>query len=303
MDESFFCRKKGRLSMTVTAVNGLLKAQQQWLNPTGDAHPLQLLILNLMPTKAVTERQFLDRFAAVSQAVNVTFMYPASHHFKGIDRQTVADHCVTLADVYDRHFDGLIITGAPVECLPFEAVDYWQEFEQIVDWGQTHATQTLFECWAAQAGLYYQFDIKKQVLPQKVFGIYAASTVATNSRLVSGLSAGGLLKMPQSRHTQLDLPTTLPTGLQIIAENDQVGPLLLSAPTKHAVYVTGHPEYAAATLATEYRRDCRKHLPIQLPENYFENVQTGQIDYSWRDASCQLYQNWLATLQLTKVGN
>lgn len=288
--------------MTVTVTNGLLKARGAWAETAPTTEAQRLLILNLMPTKLSTERQFLQRLAAGDTDVEVTFMYPTSHRFKSLPRQVVAEHYVTLADVADQYFDGLIITGAPVETIDFEAVDYWQEFLTITDWAQTHVGQTLYECWAAQAGLYAQFGIQKQRVGHKVFGIYAATATDVQSPLISGLSAGGLLKMPQSRHTELVLPASSPAGLQVVAENSEVGPLILTAPEQHAVYVTGHPEYEQQTLADEYFRDQRKHLPIQLPEHYFADSQLTTVDYSWRTASNRFYQNWLATLSLTKVG-
>lgn len=287
--------------MTVTANNGLLTSEQQWSqSQSQDAHPLRLLVLNLMPTKQTTERQFLTNLTATNLDVDVTFMYPETHVFKGLPRATVAENYVTLAQIETQFFDGLIITGAPVEKLPFEAVDYWDEFGSIVDWAQTHVTQTLFECWAAQAGLYYQFNIHKQTVANKIFGIYAADTVDHHSPLISGLSAGGLLKMPQSRHTELVLPITLPNDLHMVAANDEIGPLVLTAAKAHAVYVTGHPEYDTDTLANEYTRDVQRQLPIQRPKHYFNELQ--QIDDSWHVTSHQLYANWLRTLQLMKVG-
>ncbi|CAM3089991.1 homoserine O-succinyltransferase [Lactiplantibacillus plajomi] len=288
--------------MTVTVKNGLLKAQRQWVNGLEPDHALQLLILNLMPTKVTTERQFIQRFAALDTDVAVTFMYPETHQFKSVPRELVAENYVTLGQVVDRYFDGLIITGAPVEKLAFEDVDYWSELEGIISWAQRHASQTLFECWAAQAGLYEQFNVQKRLVDHKVFGIYSADHVDEHSQLVSGFAAGGQLKMPQSRHTELVLPTSLPDGLRVVADSDQVGPLVLAAPALRAVYVTGHPEYEAETLANEYERDLRKRLPIQAPQHYFKAGQPREVDYSWSTASCRLYANWLKTLNLTKVG-
>lgn len=287
--------------MTVVATNGLLKAQHQWVDDSLRSDPLQILILNLMPTKAETERQFLKRFSAVDEDVAVTFMYPKRHHFKTYSQRAVAEAYVSIDQVVDQHFDGLIVTGAPVEQLPFEQVDYWHEFLAIIDWAQRHVTQTLFECWAAQAGLYAQFDVAKRLLPHKITGVYTATTTDNRSRLIKGLSASGLLKMPQSRHTGLDLPATLPDGLNVVAQNDEVGPLVLTSATQHAVYVTGHPEYAANTLAKEYFRDKQKRLPVTLPQHYFADSDLDQVDYSWAHASRQLYQNWLTTLNLTKA--
>ncbi|WP_048000251.1 homoserine O-acetyltransferase/O-succinyltransferase family protein [Lactiplantibacillus herbarum] len=288
--------------MTVTAVNGLLRSRGQWINSAPIARSLRILILNLMPNKAETERQFLNRFAAGTTDVAVTFMYPSSHHFKSLPAEVIAQNYVTLAAIKNQYFDGLIITGAPVETLPFANVDYWDELLAIIAWAQQHVHQTLFECWAAQAGLYAQFDIEKQHLVHKIFGIYAATSVDSRALIMDGLSAGGLLKMPQSRHTELVLPADLPRGLHVVAANEQIGPLILTAPTQRAVYVTGHPEYGRQTLADEYDRDRRRGLPIQLPEHYFEHGESAEIDYSWRAASCRLYQNWFATLSLTKVG-
>lgn len=290
--------------MTVTANNGLLAARGEWENADKqvNSQSKQILILNLMPTKLTTERQFLKRFAAGTTDVTVTFMYPASHQFKNLPQAVIAAHYVTLADIRDQYFDGLIVTGAPVETLPFERVDYWQELLVIIDWAQRHVSQTLFECWAAQAGLYAQFGIAKRLVAHKIFGIYSATNTDVKSPLINGLSAGGLLKMPQSRHTALVMPEQLPNGLQVVADNPQVGPLVLTAPKQHAVYVTGHPEYERQTLADEYFRDRRKHLPIQLPEHYFATERLTTVDYSWQTASDRLYQNWLATLNLTKVG-
>jgi len=288
--------------MTVTAVNGLLAAQQKWINqPQGD-QPMRLLILNLMPTKVTTERQFLSNFAAVPGDFEITFMYPVTHRFKTYSRDTVAANYVSLDQIADQHFDGLIVTGAPVEKLAFEEVDYWDEFTTIVDWAKTHVTQTLFECWAAQAGLYYQFNLQKQLVPEKIFGVYSADSWNQNAQLTRGLTAGGLLKMPQSRHTQLVLPTTLPAELQVVAANDEIGPLILTAPTTNAVYVTGHPEYDTDTLANEYFRDQRKQLPIQLPKYYFKNQSLKTVDDGWHQTSHRLYANWINTLKLMKVG-
>ncbi|AVK63465.1 homoserine O-succinyltransferase [Lactobacillus sp. CBA3606] len=287
--------------MTVIARNGLSKAQTQGCQPKLAPATIQVLILNLMPTKKVTEQQFLQRLAVGPTDVAVTFMYPTSHHFKGSDRATIAANYVTLAQIQAEHFDGLIVTGAPVEQLPFTAVDYWAELQTIITWAQTHVRQTLFECWAAQAGLYLQFGINKRLVANKIFGVYTATMVDGDSPLMAGLTQPAELKMPQSRQTQLVLPAELPTALQLVAANAQVGPLVLAAPAQHAVYVTGHPEYAAETLALEYRRDRQQHRPIQQPQHYFSDSQ-GTINYSWQQASCQFYQNWVATLKLMKAG-
>jgi homoserine O-succinyltransferase len=292
---------KEMIWMTANATNGFLHAAGEW--PNRDLHqPLSILILNLMPTRKNTEQQFLSRFNQLDSDAVLTFMYPVSHHFHGTPRNKIQQDYVNFNEIRDQHFDGLIITGAPVETLPFDQVDYWDEVQTIIEWGRTHVTEELDECWAAQAGLYHDFGIQKRLLPTKLFGIFTATKVAHESPLARGFGAGGLLKMPQSRHTEIVLDeTAVPTGLTVIASAPQSGPIILSAPKYHTTYVTGHPEYQEQTLAEEYHRDLQKNLPIQLPIDYFTNSDATEVRYSWKDASQQFYQNWTQLLVDTKV--
>ncbi len=288
--------------MTANAVNGFLRADDQWTN-TNLHQPLSVLILNLMPTRKETEFQFLSSFDQLGTDVELTFMYPYSHHFKGTSREKIELDYVCWNQIVDKYYDGLIITGSPVEKLPFKEVDYWEELKQIISWGHAHVKQQLHECWAAQAGLYLDYHIQKRLLPSKLFGIFTAVKVDHESPLARGFGAGGLLKMPQSRHTEIILnEERVPAGLKVIASAPQSGPLILSSNTYRTTYVTGHPEYQEKTLANEYYRDLYKNLPINPPVNYFSDQARGTVDYSWKDASTTLYDNWTHLLTDKKVG-
>lgn len=270
--------------MTTNANNGLLLAHNQWQN-SKLLHPLKILLLNLMPNKATTEHQFLKSFNDLNQDVSFTFTYPESHVFKGIARQQIETSYISFTAAAKNDYDALIITGAPVETLNFNQVDYWTEFKQIIQWSHTHVRETLFECWAAQAALALEFNAKKVDLAQKVFGVYSATHV--NHEYINGLSAGGLLKMPQSRHTRIDPPNEVTT----IASNDAIGAIILQSSNLHQTYLTGHPEYDTDTLKKEYERDLKKNLSISAPKNYFN--QHHQIQNTWKNSSHLIYQNWL----------
>lgn len=285
--------------MTANAKNGLLLSSGHWQNHYLN-NPVSIAVVNLMPTKEVTEQQFLESFNRFKQDVEITFLYPATHHFKGVSYLTVAKAYASLVDVENYSFDGLIITGAPVEQLDFQQVDYWEEFRTICDWAERHTKQTLLECWAALGGLYNDYQVSKRQLPQKIFGIYQATKVNHHSNLTNNFQD---IQIPQSRHsTPIVNPTNLPHDLQIIASNQEIGPLIYYSPSKHRTYITGHPEYEIDTLAKEYYRDLKKRLPIQEPHNYFTNLKTGKVNYSWQQSSHQIYQNWLNTFRQQKVG-
>lgn len=285
--------------MTANATNGFLLRNGEWHNHF-QLNPLSIVVVNLMPTKEATERQFLTQFNQLDHDVEITFVYPATHHFKGTPFSVISRVYQSLVEIEGQTFDGVIITGAPVEKLPFQQVDYWEEFQTICDWAERHAHQTLLECWAAQAGLYHDFAITKHPVSHKIFGIYQADQIAPE--LANDFGAGGLLKMPQSRHTNSDIdPLRLPGDLQIVASNNQIGPLILKSHQHHRTYITGHPEYEVDTLAGEYYRDRKKRLPIRQPLHYFNS--NGKINFSWKTSSNIIYQNWLHAFALQKVGN
>lgn len=282
--------------MTANAQNGLAIIKKQWQNHQQTA-PLQLLVLNLMPTKVTTELQFLKHFNNLSTDVTLTFLYPATHHFKGTPADLIKKHYYDLDQIKNHYFDGLIVTGAPVEKLSFEEVDYWQELCRIITWADHHVYETLFECWSAQAGLFVDFNIPKRTLSNKLFGIFTATSINPLSRLSLNLGAGGLIKMPQSRHSASLLDRHhLPSDLKIIVDSAEAGPLILRSHRLHHTYITGHPEYDRDTLAKEYYRDQKKRRAIQAPLHYFADKTTNQINYSWQNTSHLIYQNWLNTL-------
>ncbi len=175
--------------MTANAVNGFLNADEKWVNHEL-TNPLSILVLNLMPTRRNTEAQFLHRFSEISSDAELTFMYPQSHQFKDTSRAAIERDYVCLDQIRDAHFDGLIVTGAPVETLPFAQVDYWDELQQILEWAKTHVTQCLYECWAAQACLFHDFGIRKHLLTSKLFGVYPADRIAADSPIAKGFGAG-----------------------------------------------------------------------------------------------------------------
>ena len=198
--------------MAVNARNGLLKLTSRW-NNEAVLNPKEILILNLMPTKEATEWQFLQRLRETGIDCTVTFLYPATHRFRHAGGKRIKQYYVCLDQIRQRCFDGLIITGAPVECLPFEAVDYWDEFKQIVEWAHDHVKSIIYECWAAQAGLWNDFGLPKQKMSHKLFGVYQG-TASCDSALLKDLNT---IKIPQSRHTKVELPNQLPAGLKILA--------------------------------------------------------------------------------------
>ncbi|GAP02936.1 putative homoserine O-succinyltransferase [Fructobacillus pseudoficulneus] len=279
--------------MTANATNGFLHYKQEWPNQQLK-NPLRILVWNLMPTKANTEEQFLQLLNQVDQDVELTFLYACSHQFKTVRREDVKKCYACLHQIEDQTFDGLIITGAPVEKLEFEDVDYWKEFCQIKDWAEKHVGQTINACWSAQAALYHDFGIQKRGLNQKLFGIFRANTIESKSPLTAGLEN---FKTPQSRHSESVIDEAhLPENLQVLLTSSEAGPLVLQSLDKKQTYVTGHSEYQTQTLDQEYRRDLAKHTIIHEPKNYYPDGyydQGEEIENTWQQSSCQLYQNWL----------
>ncbi|KRM77994.1 homoserine O-acetyltransferase/O-succinyltransferase family protein [Secundilactobacillus collinoides] len=274
--------------MTVILKNGFLK-QQQSAALTDTGRVVKVLVVNLMPNKLETERQFAELFSQLTVNVQVTFAWMASHHSKHISEADFAKaDYATLPDLQNSYFDGLVVTGAPVEEMAFEDVDYWSEFKDFLDWRETHVRESIFECWAAQAGLYADFDIQKQVLPSKLFGVYRCQINAQTS-LTAGFDN---LSMPQSRHstlTAIDDPE-----VDVLASDPEAGPVVMHAVKTRSTYISGHPEYETNTLFNEFHRDMGKGLPIRLPKRYFSAAEPAN---TWRGDSVQLYNNWVASLK------
>lgn len=258
-----------------------------------DIRPLQVLILNNMPVKQDTELQLLRALSNTPLQVDVTFMNVKSH----VSLNTPASHLnkfyCTLDDVRDRKFDGMIVTGAPVEDISFEEVDYWEETCEIFEWAKTHVTSTLHICWAAQAGFYYYYGINKKQLPEKLFGIYEHTVANRKIPLVRGFD--DVFLAPHSRHTETPADQIHACkDLTVLAESPVAGVFLAIAEEGKKIFVTGHPEYDRYTLRNEYERDVNKGLPIHVPYNYFPGDDpTTRPLLQWRSHSNNLYSNWL----------
>lgn len=258
-----------------------------------DIRPLQIAILNIMPVKQDTELQLLRALSNSPLQVDVTFLNVKNH----ISKNTPADHLNkfynTIDDVRNRKFDGMIITGAPVEDITFEEVDYWEEMCEIMDWAESHVTSTLHICWGAQAGLYHYYGIDKKKLPQKLFGIYEHKVMNRKVPLVRGFD--DVFLAPHSRHTESPREAIHACReLMVLAESEAAGVFLAMAEGGKKIFVNGHPEYDRYTLQNEYFRDLNKGLPIQVPYNYYpdDNPQNKPL-LQWRSHSNNLYSNWL----------
>ena len=258
-----------------------------------DIRPLEVCILNLMPLKQDTELQLLRAFSNTPLQVNVTFLMVSGH----VTKNTPVNHLNSFYTTFDairfRRFDGLIITGAPVEQMAFEEVDYWNEMVEIMDWSKTNVTSTLHICWGAQAALYHHFGIPKIALAEKLFGIYRHRVQHRSTPLVRGFD--DIFCAPHSRHTTVS-PDRVhrEKGLTVLAESDTAGILLCMTDDGRQIFLMGHPEYDRYTLDQEYRRDMDKGLPIHIPVNYYpDNDPSQKPALQWRAHCNMLYSNWL----------
>ncbi len=260
---------------------------------TQDIRPLRILLLNLMPKKIETETQLSRLLGNTPLQVELELIHTKSH----ISKNTSADHMLafykTFGDVKKQTFDGMIITGAPVEQMEFEEVEYWDELCEIMEWSKTHVHSTFHICWGAQAGLYYHYGIKKKPLPQKMFGVFEHYAVHKRSILLRGFD--DRFMVPHSRHTTVDEEDILACGkLKILARSDRAGVYAVSTDGGRQIFITGHSEYDADTLKNEYLRDIAEGKKIAVPENYFpDNDPEKPPVVSWRGHSNLLYSNWL----------
>ncbi len=255
--------------------------------------PLQILLLNLMPTKIETETQLARVLGNTPLQIVLTLIAPSGH----VSRNTPESHMLAFYknfdEVCDRDFDGLIITGAPVELLPFEEVDYWPELCRIMEWSKTHVHSTLHICWGAQAGLYYHFGIEKRVLKEKLFGVFRHTVTDPGFILFRGFD--DTFMVPHSRHTTVD-PEDIrrEPRLKILAESEEAGVYAIKTDQCRQVYVMGHSEYDRDTLKREYLRDVANGSAIHVPQNYFPNDDPSRDPIvSWRSCAHLLYANWL----------
>ena len=260
-----------------------------------DIRPLEILILNLMPRKEDTERDVLRMLSNTPLQLNITFMRMSSHLSKNTPYSHLHEFYVTLDEIREqnRKFDGLIVTGAPVEKLEYEQVDYWSELCRVFKWSMTHVTSTLHICWGAQAGLYYHYGLQKSMLPEKLSGVYVHRLLHRRDPLVRGLD--DIFLIPHSRYTEVpaeDIHSC--PALHVLAESDDAGVLLCTARKGREVYIFGHGEYDRMTLQNEYVRDVGKGLNPKIPVNYFPfDDPTQRPLLQWRSASQAIYSNWV----------
>ena len=258
-----------------------------------DIRPLKIAILNLMPTKEKTETQLLRLIGNTPLQVEITLLRTGSYESRNTDEDYLRMFYRTLDDVRDTFFDGVIITGAPVEQLDFTDVLYWDELKRVMRWADRRAFSTLYICWAAQAGLYYHYGIQKRTLPQKLFGVFDVDVLDRRDKLTRGFD--DVFRVPMSRHTQVDEQAIAACDdLIVLARSDTVGAALLRSRDGRRVFATGHSEYDRDTLAREYFRDVQKGLPIAPPVGYFpDDDPTRAPRLSWHTHANLLFANWL----------
>lgn len=258
-----------------------------------DIRPLQVAILNLMPVKHETEIQLLRALSNTPLQLDVTFVYAESHVSKNTPASHLNKFYKTFSEIKDQKFDGMLITGAPLDFIPYEEVTYWEEIKQILEWTNTNVTSTFHLCWGAFAGLYYYYGIDKKPLPKKLFGVYNHRVIHRKVPLMRGFDDEFLI--PHSRHVMLDEDKVRATKeLNILAESDDAGVYVMMAEEGKKIFVMGHPEYDRDTLDKEYHRDLDKGMDIQLPYNYYPNNDPKQSPIlTWRAHANALYSNWL----------
>lgn len=259
-----------------------------------DIRPLRILILNLMPTKIVTETQLLRLLSNSPLQIDVDLIYTASYNPRNTSSEHLTKFYETFDQVKDRRYDGMIITGAPVELMPFEEVTYWEELCEIMAWSKTHVYSTLHICWGAQAGLYYHYDIPKHTLSEKIFGVFPHSRSWTRPvKLFRGFD--DVFYVPHSRYTEIrrgDLEKR--PDLRILSESPDSGVYAVSDLKGRQIFLTGHSEYDPLTLKAEYDRDIERGLPIQMPANYFADDKPDSPPVvRWRSSAYLLFSNWL----------
>lgn len=258
-----------------------------------DIRPIKIVILNLMPTKIVTETQLLRLLGNTPLQVEITLIHPSSH----VSKNTSSEHLTSFYSTFDgiktQKFDGMIITGAPVEQLKFEEVEYWEELTKIFKWTKTNVTSTLHICWGAQAALYYHYSIPKYTLKEKMFGVFPHKVIIKNEKLLRGFD--DTFYAPHSRHTEVrkeDLEKI--QDISITAESAESGVYIVISRDGSKIFVTGHAEYDALTLKMEYERDSNKGLNISVPKNYFlEDKPKNDPIVTWRAHANLLFSNWL----------
>lgn len=260
---------------------------------TQDIRPLEIAIVNLMPTKVATETQLARALSNTPLQVNLTLVRMESHESQNVSEDHMESFYTTLDEIKKRRFDGMILTGAPVEFYDFEDVDYWDELTELLDYSKENVYSRMFICWGAQAGMYYNHGINKKILDKKVFGVFEQKVVRSHNPLMRGFDE--VFYAPHSRNTEVPKDEILKhPELRILAESDEVGVHILSTDNGREIYVMGHHEYDKDTLAQEYFRDINKGIDIDVPVNYFKNDDPKEEPIMrWRGHGSLLFGNWL----------
>ena len=257
-----------------------------------DIRPLEIAILNLMPTKIVTETQLMRLLSNSPLQINITLISTETYVGKNTPHEHLTRFYKTFSEIKQRKFDGLIVTGAPVEEIEFSEVKYWKELEEIFAFAKTNVTSTIFICWGAQAALHYYYGIEKHKLDKKLFGIYKHKKLISYDRLLKGTD--DRFYMPHSRHTTVyeeDIKKC--QDLVLLASSKEAGAGIIRSKDNKFIFITGHAEYDRNTLELEYKRDLAKGLDIQPPENYYLKGNSGEIKMCWASTANLIYMNWL----------
>lgn len=258
-----------------------------------DIRPLKVVIVNIMPKKIETECQLMRLLSNTPLQVDIELVQMASHQSHHTSKYHMEEFYKTFSEIKNNRYDGMIITGAPVELLEYEQVDYWEEITQIMEWSKTHVFSTFYICWAAQAGLYYHFGIPKYTLKQKMFGIFPHRAEVSNCQLLRGFD--DIFYVPHSRNTEVrreDIDKI--PQLEILTSSEISGVHIVANKNGRQYFVTGHSEYDRETIANEYRRDVDKGIDIQIPYNYFPDDDPDNVPvFSWRSTGNLIFSNWL----------
>lgn len=276
-----------------TLTNENIFVMDEFRAKSQNIRPLQIVIVNLMPTKIDTETQLMRLISNTALQVETVLLHTSTYHSKNISQEHLRTFYQTFDDVKRRNFDGMIITGAPVEQLPFEDVEYWDELCDIMEWSKHHVHSTFHICWGAQAGLYYHFGIKKHPLDEKLFGVFEHTVERKSSILFRGFD--DVFMAPHSRHTTVKREDVEKCRkLKILASSPEAGLYAAMTENGRQVFITGHSEYDALTLDREYRRDKEAGLPISIPVNYYpDDDDTKPPVVAWRAHANLLFSNWL----------
>lgn len=257
-----------------------------------DIRPIEIAILNLMPTKEVTETQLIRLLSNTPLQVNITLINTASYRSTHASDDHMSRFYCTLKEAKNKKFDGMIVTGAPVETIPFEEVKYWKELTEVIDFAKQNVTSTIYICWGAQASLYYQFGIGKKDLPEKKFGVFPTRAVVENDLLLKGMD--DTFYIPHSRHTEVDEDALYACkDVKVLAVSDEAGVCIAKTPDNKSFFFTGHAEYDRETLMGEYLRDLNKGMDIKPPKNYFSDEKELKVDMKWKSTANLLFYNWL----------